>query len=284
MNIHYFSTPISDAERAKILFEGDLIIHQQVTPLQGLIDYACELLSEYFEGLEPTRAQGSLSKDDFLFKCGEVQRNFRTSETPKQLFFEALAFCGMQLEHNYYDHFPMRVVPLDNTHRGGQRAAIGHHRDTWGSNIHSQMNWWAPLFSLEAERTIAIYPDYWEKPLSNNTATWSFEEFLLTRSKGESERQIAYPSALQPMEPVDESGVIKVVLQPGELLNFSSAHLHASVPNTTQETRFSVEMRTFNSDDIKQSKAAPNIDNAASTPMYGWFKSIKSRKPFCDNF
>jgi len=284
MNIHYFSTPISDVERAEILFEGDLIIHQQVTPLQGLIDYVCELLSGYFEGLEPTRAQESLSKDDFLFKCGEVQRIFRTSETPKQLFFEALAYCGMQLEHNYYDHFPMRIVPFDSTHRGGHRSAIGHHRDTWGSNIHSQMNWWAPLFSLEAERTIAFYPDYWSKPLANNTATWSFDEYLLMRSKGNPERQIAYPSAPQPMESIDESGVIKVVLQPGELLNFSSAHLHASVPNTTKETRFSVEMRTFNSDDIQKTREAPNIDNAASTPMYSWFKSIKSRKSFSDKF
>lgn len=71
---------------------------------------------------------------------------------------------------------------------------------------------------------------------------------------------------------------MKLVIKPGDVLNFSSAHLHASVPNTSDATRYSVEMRTINLVDLNEKKQAPNLDNAGEKPMYSWFKNIKTNK------
>lgn len=278
MNILSLDKVISDRERSEILFRGDIIIYRNISAMQDLLAYSDCLLREVLNGLEPTTAQQQLSPEAFLKKTGKAQTLFRQSEHARQLFFAVLAECGLDLNKTYYDHFPMRIVPYDVTHQGAHRAAIGHHRDTWGSNIHSQMNWWAPLYALEKERTIALYPDYWSKPVANNTDSWRFENYLAARRQVSPERRSAYPSAPSPTEAIDESSVVKVLLQPGDVLNFASAHLHASVPNTTCSTRFSIEMRTINTDDIESGRQAPNVDNAADRPMYQWFKGVTNKQ------
>ena len=42
---------------------------------------------------------------------------------------------------------------------------------------------------------------------------------------------------------------------------FSAAQLHSTVPNTTDRTRFSIDFRTVNIDDLAEGVAAPNIDS-----------------------
>ena len=59
-----------------------------------------------------------------------------------------------------------------------------------------------------------------------------------------------------------------MVVEPGDLLCFSGAHLHASVPNTSAEARVSVELRTVNRDDLEEGRGAPDLDGRAPvTPL-----------------
>lgn len=277
MTINHFFKPISDKERAKRCFKGELIIYKNVPAMHELITYADDLLSDAFTGIEPIEAQHHFWPEEFLQRSGNVQKVFRTNEQPKQLFFKALEQCGVDLANTYYDHFPMRIVPFGSDYNGGKNSLIGHHRDTWGSNVHSQINWWAPIYELEAERTIAIYPDYWNKAIANTTAIWSFDSYIEKQKEAKPGHKGSYPSAPTAEENVDESGVIKVILETGDILNFSSAHLHASVPNTTEIPRFSVEMRTVNIQDVEANRKAHNVDNEAKKPMYQWFKNIKTK-------
>jgi hypothetical protein len=282
MNIILIDKPISDADRAESNFKGDLLIYQNIPAMHELIAYADTLLCDVLDGIEPAEAQHHYLPNEFLRRTTKAQSNFRQSQIPKDLFFKALEQCGVDLNSTYYDHFPMRIVPFDkdsiNDWDGARCGVIGHHRDTWGSNIHCQLNWWAPLYELEKERTIAIYPDYWLKPIENYTSIWSFEVFLKQRGKATEERLESYPSAPSPQASVDESGVVRVMLKPGDILSFASAHLHASVPNTTQSTRFSVEMRSINKNDLVNNRAAPNVDNEAGTLRSQWFRHIISKE------
>lgn len=278
MDIIHLDQPISDAERAALLFAGNLLVFRQRPAMSRLIDFTSEMLAAELGSIDPVSAQQYLSPEEFLERTGRVQTAFRTSEQAKLLFFDVLRECGVTTANCYYDHFPLRIVPFNSSHNGAHRAAIGHHRDTWGSNVQSQQNWWAPVFELEAERTIAFYPQYWTRPLANNTASWSFEKYMAARKEVHPERRSAYASAPNPTETVDESGVLKVVIQPGDVLAFASAHLHASVPNTTEAIRYSVEMRTIHQSDLQAGRAAPNVDNAATEPMYRWFRHVESRQ------
>jgi len=267
---------IDDQQRAELLFDGHLLVYLQRSSMLELIDYTQSLLKIELAELEPSSAQHFLNPEAFLQATGAAQTRFRTDPKARQLFFQVLRECGVNTHSCYYDHFPLRVVPFSTSHTGAHRAAIGHHRDSWGSNIHSQQNWWAPIYPLSSERTIAIYPAYWQQSIANTTDSWSFKEFLAARSQSAIERRVAYPSAPTPTQIVDESAVVKLVIEPGDVLNFASAQLHASVPNTTDATRYSVEMRTVHIADLNANRRAPNLDNLAVQPMYQWFKNIET--------
>ena len=45
----------------------------------------------------------------------------------------------------------------------------------------------------------------------------------------------------EPSEPVDTASELRLVIEPGDLLCFSGAHVHAGVPNSAGVVRFSGE-------------------------------------------
>lgn len=278
MNVIRTDDPISDAERADILFSGDLLIQQKINAMQPLIEWTTSLLDNALFPLEPTTAQSRHPAESFIELTTAAQMSFRKSDYVQELFFKALADCGVNRQNTYYDHFPLRIVPYGTTHGGARNSFISPHRDTWGSNIHSQINWWAPIYALEETRTIAIYPNYWTNPIANDTAEWRFAKHMESRRNTSAGLKAPYPSAPSPLATVDESAVIRVMLEPGDILSFSSAHLHGSVPNTSDRTRYSVEMRTINYDDLLAGRAAPNVDNQGTELMYQWFKGINDKQ------
>ena len=63
-----------------------------------------------------------------------------------------------------------------------------------------------------------------------------------------------------------------MVIEPGDLLCFSGAHLHVGVPNSTGVARFSVETRTVDAEDAATRTGAPNVDGAAAEEHPEWFR------------
>jgi hypothetical protein len=45
---------------------------------------------------------------------------------------------------------------------------------------------------------------------------------------------------------------------------FSGAQLHSTVPNTSGRTRFSIDFRTVNIDDVRARRGARNVDAACT--------------------
>jgi hypothetical protein len=74
-----------------------------------------------------------------------------------------------------------------------------------------------------------------------------------------------------PMETVEEISETRFVLSSSEMIAFSAAHLHATAPNTSGKTRFSIDFRTVNLADLKQKKGAKNIDNRSTGTTLGDF-------------
>jgi hypothetical protein len=278
MKIIRTDSSISDKDRADILFSGDLLIQRDISAMHQLIEWTSTLLNDALKPLGAVTAQANLTPEKFIKLTTDAQTNFRVSEQARSLFFKALEECGVDLKESYYDHFPLRIVPYGTEYGGARNSFISPHRDTWGSNIHSQINWWAPIYELEESRTIAIYPKYWADPIANDTSDWRFDKHIESRRNTPKGLKAPYPSAPSPMETVDESEVVKVMLEPGDVLSFSSAHLHASVPNSSKLTRYSVEMRTINQKDLQAGREAPNVDNEATELMYNWFKRITDKK------
>jgi hypothetical protein len=207
----------------------------------------------------------------------ELRGRFRRDAELKDLFRASLERTGVDPARTYWDSLYFRVVPPIAPGSERQIGRIGFHRDTWGSNILQQMNWWTTIRPLTPERTLAIYPAYWSRPIENTSAGWDLDEIRALRRSGTPDEDL--PIVPEPTEPVDMSSELRLVIEPGDLLCFSGAHLHASVPNTSDGTRYTVELRTVSIDDVSSGRGAPDLDGRAPKVPREWFRSMEDGSP-----
>ena len=210
----------------------------------------------------------------------ELCDRFEGSEAVQRLFRAALAEAGVVLDETCWDRVRLRVQPsggavddvsATNTASGKYSCTLPLHRDTWGSNVMAQINWWAPLLPLEPGATLELYPSYFTKPVANTSSQWDFEELKACRKRHE-----AYPQ--MPVVVGDavnrDDDAEPVLIEVGDLIAFSGAHLHASAINRTGRTRFSTEVRTVDRRDFAEGWGAPNVDGAAPQVTRQWFTGI----------
>ena len=276
--VRHFAPPIEEAHRAELIYHGTIVVFERVPAMMELCGFADELIRSTFATTDPTRAQFEHEPSEYVALVARLQATFKNHIESRKLFMRALRQVGVKLELTYWDKLCLRVIPHGAIHGDDIISGVGMHRDTWGSKLHQQANWWAPVYPLTRERTIAFYPEYWTTPLENTSGSWSVEQLHMHRQRlGGS--ATSYPTAPEPTEPVDTSSELRMVIEPGDMLCFSAAHLHASVPNQSGVTRFSVDTRTVNVDDMRYGRSAPNIDCYAPRPMLKWFKHVFDRTP-----
>ena len=267
--VRTISGRLDDDERQQAVYEGGLLIFKDVGPMSTLCSFVDELSRATFETADPTRAQFALGLDDYRHRAGELRRRFRANPRTKTLLRAVLERIGVHTQRSAWDRPYLRVTPHADNHRDSTQT-LGFHRDTWASNVYSQTNWWAPIYPITAGRTIAFYPQYWAEPLRNNSADWDLEDVIAGKTTS------ITPTPTQQAE-VDSE--IRVVIEPGDVLCFSGAQLHASVPNTTALARFSIETRTADIADEAARKGAPNLDGEAPHVALRWFRRIDDDHP-----
>ena len=74
-----------------------------------------------------------------------------------------------------------------------------------------------------------------------------------------------------------------VISEVGGLFLFAGAHLHASIPNFSGKTRFSIDFRTVNLDDTREMRGAPTHDVACTNSSIGDFRRAADLADMPDN-
>jgi hypothetical protein len=248
------------------VFGGHLLVFKDVPPLREAARIGDAMIRE---------ALGAPGEEN-LAALAELRTRFREDRQVSSLFRSALRDVGVDPARTYWDSLYLRVVPPVEGRSEDQVGRIGFHRDTWSSNVLQQTNWWTTIRPLTADRTIAFYPEYWSRPLANSSAEWDLQAIRDRRRAGEAE---PLPIVPEPTEPVHTSSELRVVIEPGDLLCFSGAHLHATVPNVSDQARCSVELRTVCVDDLENGRGAPALDGRAPVVPLEWFHSMADGSP-----
>ena len=272
--LQQIASPISYATISKRAFHGDILCFNNGG--KQLLSAARALCRKSFATATPTKAHYLYQRDEFFARAAEAQKIFNTA-LYKALFAEWLSEIGVDVSPLYWDMLGLRISPPVATHGGGWRSHIGAHRDTWGTGIQSQINWWAPIWPLANNRTMAFYLEYWKKALTNTTDDWSFEAYLTARKQTPAGHAVDYPSAPRALEnPTSPPTLVRMSC--GQLLAFSSAHLHASVTNSSLLTRFSLEIRTVSQSVTRTDNGAPNVDCTSEPPLFRLFRSAANNE------
>ena len=106
--------------------------------------------------------------------------------------------------------------------------------------------------------------------MGNGSAEYNYAEWNRT-SRQNAAQFIKQDTRKQPkpQEPMELDPQIRVIAPPGGVLLFSAAHMHSSVPNNSGKTRFSIDFRTVNVDDVATRRGAANVDSACTGTTMG---------------
>lgn len=259
--------------RMAALSDGQvLVLEHPPPPFARLLRRARVLVEEIFALEGPPQLAHCLPPDVFAQRTLALQGRFAQDRDVREAFWQTASTLQMG-DAVYRDQLFLRVLPPDGTVHS-RFAPLHPHRDSWGSRILGQENWWAPVLPVSRLNTLGLYLDHWQRAVENESATWSFEAYRAHREAAGSGGRLTYPSAPRATWPPPAAAATPLQMAVGSLAMFSGAQLHVSLPNRSGLTRFSVETRTVSlqGPDRALPSGPANVDTALRRPYLGWFR------------
>ncbi|MDE0350934.1 MAG: hypothetical protein OXM56_14675 [Gammaproteobacteria bacterium] len=248
---------------SETLFDGRLVLFEDLPAVSLLVGRGRAILERVFGTDDPVHAENGLSAAAFRRLALKARNVVGTDAEVARHWRDTLATVGYHPEDAWLDRIRLRAVPSRTDVDHPRLQVLPPHRDTWGSGIAAQVNWWLPLFPLSETRTMLLWPDAFRRPVPNDSGDWSFEAFREGASRDYPLLPVAGEAPPTPAMPVS--------MAPGQLLAFSAAHLHGGVRDASGMTRFGIDTRTVWDPDRRAGRGAPNVDCAAGTEMWRWY-------------
>ena len=274
MNV-YVDSKASDNARRQELYHGAIFVYAPSPGTRKLCDLARKLIEEAFHPFDPLRIHESLPVEKCVETLTALKPRFIHHPKSKEYIQEMLAERGCDVRKTYFDVPRMRTAFPGDYLKSGIAYAFHPHRDTWYSAPFCQINWWMPVYPLNSENCMAFHPGYWTHPLKNGSATYDYDRWN-QESRHTASQHIKTDTRVQPKpeETVELEPQVRFICDVGGVFLFSAAHLHSTVPNSSVETRFSIDFRTVHLDDVLARTGAPNLDSACTgTTMRDYLRS-----------
>lgn len=271
-NVYFNKANLPDGDRRQLIYDGGIFLTSALPGVSSLADFARSLIEDAFPSTDPRQAQFSVPVEEFVNVVAPLKSQFTNHDRTKELLRDVLTEFGCDLESTYFDVPRLRVA----THGGYLTAGVGYayrpHRDVWYSSPHTQVNWWVPIYPLAAEQALVFFPSYWSRAVRNSSSEFDYDEWCrIGRQQAASQIEVdtrKHPLAQEEISNYDE---LRLVCDAAAAICFSSAHLHATAPNTSGLTRFSFDFRTIDIHDLQAGKGAPILDAAATGTTLGDF-------------
>jgi hypothetical protein len=259
------------------IYAGEVLRLDGLAQQIRLVTFTQEFLEDRFHPHIPVEIHRHLSHEQQVAQFAAATRDYARSGEVKQLWREMFAAVGLDPAGTVRDRLHLRFQPHQSPDtsvvRTRSTATVRFHRDTWGTNLYAQVNWWAPVYAITAGRTMAMYPQLWSQPLQNSSADFDFSQ-VLEQSRAGVNVSATDSGIPQLLEEVPAALAIPVTLEPGTVIAFSAAHAHSGVPNHSDLTRISLETRTLYLEDFRAGRGAPDVDGHARWMAPGLFRRV----------
>lgn len=257
----FFDSPLTDQERRAHLYGGDLFVLSATSGSRELIALARNMLEEAFAPHDPRAIHEHKSAEEVAEVLAGLKPRFIHHPECKVLLPRILEEHGCDLDKTYFDVPRLRSAYPSHFLSSGIAYAFHPHRDTWYSAPMCQLNWWIPIYPLEADHSMAFYPRYFSEPVANSSETYNYYEWN-TKSRASAAQHVKTDTRQQPKAQQElERVTVRLLPPPGAIVLFSGAQLHETVENTTSIARYSIDFRTVHFEDVITKKGATNLDS-----------------------
>jgi hypothetical protein len=261
----FIDAHISDDERRRRLYDGDLFVYSPTPSSLALCEFARTMLAEAFAPHDPRMAQFHLPVEEFAAVLARIKPAFIHHPRSKECLQALLRELGCDPEKTYFDVPRMRSMAHGEYLKAGIAYAFHPHRDTWYSAPFCQLNWWMPMYEIEPDNAMAFHPRYWSQAVKNGSSGYNYYEWN-RYNRANAAQFIKEDTRVQPHaeEPLEMEPQVRLICPPGGIIIFSAAQMHSTVPNTSGHTRYSVDFRTVHLDDVAERRGAANVDSACT--------------------
>jgi hypothetical protein len=241
------------------LFKGSLVLRTDITAVGELVQYARTCLADLFAPHDPESVHEHFSPAEMAGLLGTWKPAFIHDGRSKRLVEEIIREAGFGPERTYYDlPKPRTSFPVGHLNTG-VAFAFPWHRDVWYSAPPQQINWWLPVFTVTPQNAISFDPDKFAASVKNDSHL--FDYYVHNAGRHGTARQVHREVQARPGAHEHRADhEVTVIPAPGSVLLFSGAQLHTSIPNTSGRSRYSIDFRTVDVEDLVGRRGAPLVD------------------------
>lgn len=260
----FFDPVLDDDQRRERLFAGDIIVFSPTRSSLALAALARSLLEEAFAPHDPRTVHRHLTPEEVAAVLGVYKPRFIHHPECKKLIPALMAEMGVSTGELYFDVPRLRSAYPSEFLSSGIAYAFHPHRDTWYSAPPCQLNWWLPVYPVMPDNAMNFYPRYFSEAVRNNSEIYNYYDWN-ARNRASAARHVRSDTREQP-RPQQELDrlTMRYLPPPGGIILFSAAQLHETVPNVTDDARYSVDFRTVHLNDLLSRRGAPNVDSRST--------------------
>ncbi|MFT6178621.1 MAG: hypothetical protein ACJAQT_000532 [Akkermansiaceae bacterium] len=257
--------PGSNTQTRDDLFKGKKFIAPANDSSLALVKSVQQLIASKLGVTDIRKAHLEMSDSVFFEKMGELRRIFYLEARYHDQLRDLLASHDFDPDRCAFDPLRIRVI-LPGGHHNPKAAPVYYaHRDTWYAHPQSLIVGWIPLHDLAEEETFEFYPDYFNKPVPNDSEIFNYAEWIkdgpalkIGWQNKDSGLTADYPRSLLETPPTRAHGF---AIRKGQTLLFSGSQFHQTREQDLGTIRYSLDFRVVDLDDIAGNRGAPNVDN-----------------------
>ncbi len=265
--------PAGDSELRQALYDGQVFLLPATRESLALVSLATELRQAEL-GSSPRTAHERFTDEELFARVGRLRRALYTEPEAHALLAAMAGSVGFDPEETAFD--PARLRAIVHGAADNPRAAPVYypHRDTWYAHPRAIVTVWTSLEDLAAEETFVFYPERFAAPVPNDSEVFDYDEWV---SRGWSLKigwqdrnaslQARYPTVLANDGAYGRAEGF--TCRRGEILLFSGAQFHCTLPQSRGLSRFSLDARVVHLGDHARGLGAPDVDNRSRGSALG---------------
>jgi hypothetical protein len=267
--------PADPAELRRAVYAGRVFLAPPTTPSLALASTVRGMLAESL-GCAPAEirdASRTLPNAELFARIGALRRMLYLEPRFHAAVRDVIAAFGIDPARVAFDPLRLRVI-LHDGHANPLAKAVYHaHRDTWYAHPAALIAWWIPLDDLAPHETFEFFPERFATPVANDSEMFDYGDWVRDGWElkiGWQNRRAGIEARYPRAAPgVDGGRAVGFSCRTGDNLLFSGAHFHATLPQATGRTRFSLDFRIVDLDDHAAGLGAPDVDNRSRGSSLG---------------
>jgi hypothetical protein len=258
--------PAGDPALRRALYDGRVFLLPP-TPASLTLAREAQALVEAELGPSARAAHTRFGDEELFARVGRLRRAIYCELRFHSLLRELAASAGFPAADTAFDPARLRVVAHDAFKNPRAAPVYYPHRDTWYGHPPSVVTIWLALDDLRADETFVFYPERFSTPVPNDSEVFDYDEWV-ARGYGlkigwqhrDASLVARYPGVVGAP---DGGAAVGFACRAGEVLLFSGAHFHRTLPQSFGTIRFSLDARLVHLPDHELGLGAPNVDGRA---------------------